>query len=236
MKQNQARALASHDAAWTDVVKHKQRLESILERGFEDESDVKIAREVITLVLAEIMYREAEALKMKIIRPIKPAESTKPKYADVLYAGEFITRIELSIADFGSRKLVQSDDHGFNGLSEFGVDFSNFQTRTVYECPWSGNHYHWMYPLGIVTDDEREYDGDGDAHKCRPWLCREIDQRNNMDFVNPMQWGKVVDAMLGHGYTTGTMPCDGSGEKVLATIPLDNGDELLVACWVWSNK
>ena len=68
-------------------------------------------------------------------------------------------------------------------------------------------------------------------------MCRLLSAaEDSLDHVDPSEWCRVTDAMLGHGYTTGTLPSDGHGNKVLATIPLANGDELLVVCWVWFHQ
>ena len=59
------KALASQDAAWTEIAEKKEQLEAILKSGFQDESDVVLVQTTITLVLAEIAWREAELLQLQ---------------------------------------------------------------------------------------------------------------------------------------------------------------------------
>ena len=70
-----------------------------------------------------------------------------------------------------------------------------------------------------------------------PWS--EIrDHTDKATYVDPERFKAtgIIAAMMGHGYTTFTLPSDGSGDKVLGIVKLSNGDELLVHCWVWFNK
>lgn len=182
-----------------------------------------------------------------MIQITKANPIAEPKIGDILYCGEYLSRVELEVQELIQQpewrfkpgtlnRLIQTQTRGFKGLFEIGVDATVLEESVRYNCPWSDNVYYWMYPLGVISDDEKKYGRDSEDTQGFPWLCRKINTRTNMDDIDPSVFGKLVDAMLGHGYTAGTLPCDGSGEKVLATIPLDNGDELLVACWVWFNK
>jgi len=179
--------------------------------------------------------------KIKII-PAKPV--AKPEIGDVLYGEEFLSKIEIytvelfktSFENPASNRLIQPSmpfTGGFSGLSALSIDAAVLQEQVRYNCPWTDNQYYWMYPLGVVSDDEERY---GIDREKTPWLCRTINQQDDMDNIDPSHLNTIVKTMLGHGYTVGTRPSDGHGEVVLGTIPLDNGDELLVACWVWFNK
>lgn len=59
------KAIASQDAAWTEIAEKGKQLQAILKRGFQDESDTTLVQEAITLVLAEIAWRKAELLKLQ---------------------------------------------------------------------------------------------------------------------------------------------------------------------------
>ena len=183
---------------------------------------------------------------MKVTKAIKPSKPATPEIGDILGGWEYLSRVEIFTIELfktdGSlpNRLVVSQNHGFN-LADIGVDVTVLEAETRYKCPWTENYYHWFYPLGVITDDETKYslkhDADVNLHEFRPWACRKIENgKTDLDHVDPSEWGKITDAMLGHGFTRGTLPSDGHGEKVLATVPLDNGDELLVVCWVWFNK
>lgn len=62
---NRLKALASQDAAWTEIAEKEEQLCAVLKRGFEDESDITLVQETITLVLAEIAWRRAELMKLQ---------------------------------------------------------------------------------------------------------------------------------------------------------------------------
>lgn len=184
-----------------------------------------------------------------ITKVIKPDKAATPEFGEILHAGEFLSRVDIHTVDleeFDTRarhhnRLVQAESpatyDGFNGFREVGVDAGVLVDQVVYKCPWSNNRYHWMYPLGVVTTDEWQYGRDRDNIRKHPELCRVINQQTDMENIDPLVTiPKITHAMMGHGFTTGTLPCDGSGKKVIATIPLDNGDELLVVCWIWRNK
>lgn len=162
-----------------------------------------------------------------------PKSAAKPRNGKVLYGERFLSRVELAVTKLEGKKLVRNPNCHFN-LADLGIATDALEAQVVYGCPWTENKYYWMFPLGVVTDDEKRYGLDISKE---PWMCRLISaSERSMDHVDPSEWCKVTDAMLGHGYTTGTLPSDGHGHKVLATVPLDNGDEILVVCWVWFNK
>jgi len=170
-------------------------------------------------------------------RVTTPAKPAVPENGGVLYARQFLSRIGISVDDLAGKRLVQARGYrGFDGLANLGVDASTLQNRVLYACPWSGKRYYWMFPLGVVTDAA----GVGRYGDCPPWRCRAIlreeDIEDDTEGIDPNDFGGVVSAMLGHGYTEGTLPSDGCCGQMLATVPLDNGDEILVVCWVWFNK
>ncbi len=170
---------------------------------------------------------------MTDIAVITPKSAAKPRIGVVLYGERFLSRVELAVADLEGKRLVRDQNRRFN-LSDLGIATGDLEAQVVYRCPWTENKYYWMFPLGVVTDDEKRYGLDISRE---PWMCRLISPSPcSIDHVNPSKWSEVTDAMLGHGYTVQTLPGDGHGNKVLATIPLDNGDEILVACWVWFNR
>lgn len=59
------KALASQDRAWTEIAEKEEQLQALLQNGFQDESDIVLMKETITLVLAEIAWKKAELLKLE---------------------------------------------------------------------------------------------------------------------------------------------------------------------------
>ena len=158
----------------------------------------------------------------------------RPINGDVLYGQRFLSRVEIAVMEIDGKRLVRNNPNCRFNLSNLGIATDALEAQVVYRCPWTKNKYYWMFPLGVVTDDEKRYGVDIDKH---PWRCRLISApSHSIDRVNPNEWCNITGAMLGHGYTISALPGDGGGKKVLATIPLDNGDDILVVCWVWFNS
>ena len=59
------KAIASQDRAWTEIAEKEEQLEKILKNGFQDESDIVLVKDAITLVLAEIAWRKVELAKLQ---------------------------------------------------------------------------------------------------------------------------------------------------------------------------
>lgn len=56
ISQSKMRCSSSRDQAWKEIEEWEQRLERILETGFQDEKDVRATKAAIHLVLAEIKW------------------------------------------------------------------------------------------------------------------------------------------------------------------------------------
>jgi len=157
-----------------------------------------------------------------MIQVAKPTKPGKPKIGDILRCGEYIDEIELTPKQIvGKQIILPSSADIAKGLADLGIDAGEFINKSVYTCPWTGNVYYWVYPLGVLSNDAERYN-------CEPWNIHTIDAN--------YQLNRIAVAMQGHGFTTMTLPSDGHGSRELGTVPLENGDLLLVACWVWFNK
>ncbi len=178
--------------------------------------------------------------KLTLIRAKSPA---KPKIGDILYGQEWLDRFVES-RDLIGRKLFNLSwlhPDGWLALEHLGIPVVEIDSEVQYSCPWVGtNVYSWWYPIAIILD------GADDAYSERVSrtlsFIQEIREksRNFMKHFGfrDFELSKlgVTAAMMGHGYTVGTLPSDGHGSRKWAIVKMSNGDELLVCCWEWFNK
>lgn len=166
----------------------------------------------------------------KTVLPPKPVQL---EIGDVLCGEDYLDAIGLKTQDLEGRKIVViPSDSGFNFLAPFVNNLGEWFAALQYTCPFNGhNHYCWMYPIAVVTDDEKRYGCEKGSKK--GWLVRLI-KKGHIELNG--EFDCIVRAMLGHGYTEGTLPCDGHGKIEYGTVPMDNNDKILVACWVWFNQ
>lgn len=163
-----------------------------------------------------------------------------PENGDILYGKQYIAgpanldRISQVLSVVSSRHY-----HPWKAVhSKFGIDIS-MSKDFEYRCPFSNNVYYWCVPyfmvvrrndaihyapINIISSDSYEYDLAWQTHL---WKSSIGDIR----YIPP-----TIQAFLGHGYTEGTLPSDGSAELNHVLIELNNGDALLCLCWIWYNK
>ena len=65
------------------------------------------------------------------------------------------------------------------------------------------------------------------------WTRQMYVKPGREDFAKPSE---VTTAILGHGYTDGTLPSDGFGHHELACLELENEDLVVGWLYVWFNK
>ena len=134
-----------------------------------------------------------------------------------------------------------------NSWTSFGMlgGDSNFRLNVMYQCPWSDNLYYWFVPVVLITknvdsladwlEDSKVPNYKRDMIMDTGWTERMVvneffDENDSLDPTGVQR----ID--LGHGYTTGTLPNDGSGSLHDGTVALNNGDMLAGKVWVWYNK
>lgn len=168
------------------------------------------------------------------------------EYGDILY-GEKLLSAVVDPKDLVGRNVILPPDNGLGGFGRMGIDIS-WLKDCMYECPYlPGNKYFWMLPVAVLSDDQSRYyqtDGEGkvpyhSTYYERKFVLEEDHEHccgEQVSFEELRRENKINLCLMGHGYTSYTLPSDGGGEVKLGLIPLDNGDELLVLVWVWYNK
>lgn len=137
-----------------------------------------------------------------------------------------------------------------NALAKLGcfneISLSQFLRAGSYECPFNSNRqcFFGLYPLAILSKDISKYrlgdlrgghyDIAWDVEWTKTMSCAGYDKDKNK--IVKIDIDNIATAYLGHGYTEGTLPYDGSGKVKQVKVRLSNGDWLVCATWEWYNK
>ena len=140
----------------------------------------------------------------------------------------------------------------WNALIEAGIyetDVEDLKRWSKNHCPCSEMDYYAMVPVCILTSDANRYIGDdegqwyynllsdGDWNRYQNWgVSNERPEAEIPENDPEKHLGSVKRAMLGSGYTEMILPSDGSHDFIFASIPLDNGDKVIIIGWEWYNK
>ena len=171
------------------------------------------------------------------IRIVKQAQPFDIENGDFLYGSSYIAdKVNVFENDrISFLPLVKGDISVWSWLEKLGIairDIIDFRNTVTYWCPWEENQYYWMIPLVLATNNP-------DAYKLDKWRWHRgfTDQKLSHamqikdEFVN-----SISIALMGHGFTEGTLPDDGLANKELVIVELSNGDRLICLTWVWHNK
>jgi len=171
-----------------------------------------------------------------LIKPITQKRPYKPDCGDILSGGEYLVRMVKDKEDLGNllgANIVSQNP--WSSLKRLGIDTESLKKAFKYHCPYTGNIYYHFIPAAILVKSVEPY---------RKYPYDEID----WDWAFDLEWNRertkeghpelnnVGESMLGHGYTEGTLPSDGSGSFIKVLIELSNGDYLFGYCWEWYNK
>jgi hypothetical protein len=166
------------------------------------------------------------------IMPVIQSKSFEPDLGDILYGANFISGHikDKNILDLKKLPIcLYNDGNPWVVLpNRFKIDARNLEKAVQYKCPYTRNIFYWILPHALILkkNSVEYYGGNKDQY------AFDLEWWKNLS-NNP---GKIVMSLLGHGYTEGTLPCDGVNSIELVTIDLDNGDQLLAFCWFWYNK
>jgi hypothetical protein len=168
-----------------------------------------------------------------MIKPIKCEKPYTPDLGDILYGSEYIEK-EIKKEDIKNLNTIpicvyNGGNPWLSLINRFGIDATVLEEAVKYSCPYTDNHYYWFVPVRLVlrknTITYYKKDSKDD-------YAYDIDWWKSVNF----RMNTIINAHLGHGYTDGTLPYDGSGNTEIVLVPLDNGDALLGYCWFWYNK
>ena len=182
---------------------------------------------------------------IKIVRQLLP---WKPELGDVLGRDcKFVKCLfeEKMLTQYNPVLLTTIADFSWRALPRIGIVDSDYvQRRFQYACPWTNNIYYHFMPWLLLAEDTEKYvksedvftkmafDAEWTRDVILPGFMLDIEGTSKKE----VEKDSITHAMLGHGYTEGTLPHDGCGEHMLACLELSNED--LIAGWlfVWFNK
>lgn len=170
-----------------------------------------------------------------MIKTIKAKKQYKDEIGDILYGKEYISgKIKEIPEEYNVLPFFFSNP--FKSLKIFGVDIEIFEKKFQYECPFSDNKYYWFVPSFLLVRDSNVYRKNKDIDRNFDYLFDSDFQKMYNEHRLEDGPDKVVNAFLGHGYTTFTLPSDGHGNVDLVSINLDNDDKIVGHCHIWYNK
>lgn len=161
----------------------------------------------------------------KIVMPEKLVKNSE----DILLGSEYMD----SSSFLGDIKYYNIDDFGINSfevLHRWGYDVFPFAKNVMYQCPFGDKIakrvFYAVYPFGISDiPNEEKID--------KPYV-----KLINTDGYGVMfSMSHIQKSIMGHGYTSGNLPADGSPENnSICSIKMSDGN--IVYCYFskWFNK
>lgn len=133
--------------------------------------------------------------------------------------------------------LTAVDQNPWDALLKLGVNCFDFKENVEYECPYNHYKHFWCVPVLIFSEDikfwvDRFNVITPEMYVDREWVLKFFPAK----VKNGLPFTKIQRALLGPGYTAGTLTSDGSGYLYDAIVALDNKDYLGVKVWMWFNK
>jgi len=133
--------------------------------------------------------------------------------------------------------LTAVHQNPWEALVRLGVNCFNFKEMVQYECPYNKYIHFWCVPVLIFTDNVQEWIDKykisyPDMYLDRSRMRRQLppETKNGLPFT------RIQRALLGPGYTSGTLNSDGKGYLYDTLLSLDNGDFLGSKVWMWFNN
>ena len=188
-----------------------------------------------------------------MIRIVKPEKPYVPKNGDIDIYGdhhEYLAPLDWDeIKVKNPIPIVGSCSFSLNpwrALFEAGIEEKGILTlksMSLNFCPCADMNYYAIVPVAILAKDSTVYVKDNmfanmlnDAEWNRQNWIVEYDDPYYDPKCAESHLSAIHRAILGSGYHDGILPLDGSHGLILATIPLDNGDKIIVVAWEWYNK
>jgi len=175
---------------------------------------------------------------IKIIKQNKIKDKEKVcEIGDILYGKEYFTKPDSSF--YKKRSYLPITALFYNvwkSLEDLKIDYKDFKRDVSYECPFGENIYFWAIPIYLFSENIDKILDETKANCCKALYKDQQWVKSFFGCEKEFKINNISESHHGHGYTCGTLPCDGGGRSKDAIMKLDNGDYLGCKVWVWYNK
>lgn len=152
----------------------------------------------------------------------------------------------VSVNPSDTRHIFRLSHFGYTGSSLYknilDDEFMNALSKaSEYECPFNGYVHQSIMPIAIATSPEQariyiKDRNDGRLPYYTDMACDpEWDRPSNIVDADEYLYS-IRSTLLGPGYTESCYPDDGSSDRCVIGINLENGDTVLFAVLQWFNK
>jgi hypothetical protein len=171
---------------------------------------------------------------LTLLRPRDKSEKPVDDIGDILACEEYFAKPPDSLFKTKTPYLHLGID-GWTKLNKMSIDCLDLKPRLRYACPWTKNQYCLFYPALLFAPEIDSWMSAG-RPLVEPWHVGSWDG-SDFDDNGEFKIGSIIKSFMGHGYTDGTLPDDGSG-YTYSTVIYTTCPGVMVAgrVWVWYNK
>jgi hypothetical protein len=167
-----------------------------------------------------------------MLTSIKQPVRFEPELGDIIFAAEMLRKFDPEVRHGHITPLICLSQNGWTALANLNINAHDFRARSTYKCPFMHmNIYYWNMPVALISQNPERYEAlSGNAY------AMDSDWHKKMYEERIFDLGLVPRSLMGHGFTSGTLPSDGTPhiEKTLADV--DNGDVIVCQTFIWFNK
>jgi hypothetical protein len=178
-----------------------------------------------------------ESKRLLFQREIETSINDIRDYSDFIFAvGLDIKELTPEVLKLDIIPTMIISTSAFNALAKMNIpkDFlDKLKQASMYTCPWTENTYFGTLPIAVATFNKNNYKDLLTDYQ----LDTEFHLSMNGGDVKKLLIPNLVElSFIGHGYTSATLPSDGSHTLVLCTIELPNKDFAICLTYAWHNK
>lgn len=165
----------------------------------------------------------------------KSSPHFQPEIGDFLFATEFIDSYVKKDEDLMMFPLIfMPRYHPFVNMKRLNINIDLLLKQSKYDCPFTENSFIGLLPVAISTNDSKKYRKNTNFESSVYDYVFDLEWQKQMFSIT--QVSNIEQSFLGHGYTTSTLPTDGSNSLVVVKLKLSNDDFIIAKTWEWHNK
>jgi len=195
---------------------------------------------LLTAVVEIIRFKKEVRMITTVVKA-RGNQKYKPKIGDILYGEKWFESIKEVEDKLQAVLLGALAVNTWYVLEKLGVQVEDLKKEIEYTCPYLDHQFYWCMPVALCGDIEKYR-----ANAREAFGKMYADYSFDTSFINhagglgenPIKWelSDVTRLWMGSGYTVGTLISDGSRGRQRVSVPLDNGDWIMVETWEWYNK